>query len=406
MIEITLTLITGISMFLVVYHHVLYPLVLRFAKKHYRKTPVDIEAHHYEFEQSDLFPSVCIVIPAYNEAEWVREKIVNLAVLDYPSDRLTVVLACDGCIDNTAQIARDCQQLPECEGLNLQIREFAENRGKVAVLNRVLPTIDADLVALSDVSALISVDALLIAAAHFRDPDVGVLNSHYQLFHPGSEGEASYWRYQANIKSSEAALGATLGAHGAFYMFRRELFKALEPDTINDDFILPMQIVALGYKAEHDDRIMAIELEQADRAMDHQRRLRISAGNIQQLIRLKRLLLPRYRGVAFAFASGKALRVAMPFLMLTAYAGSLVLSQSSLFFFLAAVGQTLVYGLAVWELNRARPLNSRLLKTLGYIVSGHSAGLLGCLQYLFNRRHGPWKRVYTSLAEKTQELKS
>ena len=406
MLEGILIAATLVSIFLVVYHHALYPVLLGVFQKVFGEPPVDFNNRGYAMLKDESLPRICIVMPAHNEAEWIREKILNLSILDYPSDRLKIVLACDGCTDQTAEIARQCLSLPECEELDLEVREFKQNRGKVAVLNHVVPSLDADLLALSDVSALISVDALLIAAAHFQDPGIGVLNSHYQLARPGSEGEASYWNYQAHIKSSEAALGATLGAHGAFYMFQKELFEPLNPNTINDDFILPMQIVAKGYRAVHDDRIMALELEQADLEMDHRRRLRISAGNMQQLIWLKKLLLPRYRGVAFAFASGKALRVAMPFLMIIAYAGSITLAQSSLFFLLAALLQSLLYGLAVWALYLPADSRPRMINTLSYIVAGHVAGLLGSLHYLFNKPCGPWKRAGAQLTEKTSELKS
>ncbi len=404
MIDTLLISITLLSMFMVIYHHAIYPVLLGLLKKRLKAETVAFTPRHYAaIDDSDL-PGICIVIPAYNEAEWVADKIHNLAFLDYPSNRLQVILACDGCTDNTAEIARECMQLPECADLNLEVREFRSNRGKVAVLNHVLHDIDAALVALSDVSALISVDALLIATAHFQDPKVGVLNSHYRILSPGSEGEESYWKYQSQIKSSEAALGATLGAHGAFYMFRRELFETLDADIINDDFVLPMQIVAKGYRAEHDNRILALELEQADQEMDRHRRLRISAGNLQQLLRLKQLLLPRYRGVAFAFASGKALRVAMPFLMIASWAGSIGLSGSHWFFLVAAVGQTLLYGLAAWAISRKSEPKQRMIKTLSYIVSGHLAGLLGSLQYIFTQQRGPWRRVTEQPADTSQDL--
>ncbi|NMV11706.1 glycosyltransferase family 2 protein, partial [Vibrio parahaemolyticus] len=102
----------------------------------------------------------------------------------------------------------------------------------------------------------------------------------------------------------------TIGSHGAFYTFRTHLFEPLEVSTINDDFILPMRIVLRGYSAIYEPNMLALELEQSSDDADFKRRLRISAGNMQQLMQLKKLLLPRYRGTAFAFLSGKVLRLA------------------------------------------------------------------------------------------------
>jgi cellulose synthase/poly-beta-1,6-N-acetylglucosamine synthase-like glycosyltransferase len=389
-----LSLVTLSAIFLVTYHHLLYPLILKLVE-HRRRAPVKeakFRGYRSADEDSEL-PKISLVIPAYNEADCIAEKIHNLAVLDYPAHRLKIVLACDGCTDRTAHIASSCHQLPECQHLNLEIREYPVNRGKVAILNNVIRDLDCEVVALSDVSALVSVDALLIAAVRFTDREVGVVNGHYQILNPGSEGEAKYWQYQSRLKSSEAALGSTLGAHGAFYLFRRKLFNGLAEDTINDDFILPMEIVAQGYRAAQENRIIALELEQADDQLDRQRRKRISAGNLQQVLRLKRLFLPRYGGVAFAFASGKGLRVAMPFLMFVSLAGSLLLAADSSLFTLLATIQLSVYLLAASEVVFKPEKSNRFSKTLSYIVSGHLAGLTGTLRYIFGGKSKPWRKL-------------
>ncbi len=386
--------LTLVSILLVIYHHIGYPLLLRIARQRRPPQELEIEPRCYSAGGKDqTLPTLSILIPAYNEQEWIAEKIRNLSALDYPAERLRVIIACDGCDDNTASIARKTAREPECLQLSLEVHEFKINRGKVAVINALLPEIETELVALSDVSALISVDALLIAAEQFKNPDIGVLNSHYRILRPGTEGEAAYWNYQSNIKSGEAALGSTLGAHGAFYIFRRALFQPLPVDTINDDFILPMEIVANGYRVAQENRITALELERANQNMDRHRRRRIAAGNLQQLLRLKRLLLPQHGGVAFIFASGKGLRVLMPFLMLTALSGSLLLATEHLLFAVLFVGQLFAYLLAGWQLLFQPQLSHRHIRTLAYLVSGHLAGLTGTLRYLLGLENGRWQRI-------------
>jgi len=355
---------------------------------------VNSHNRHYTPTNTDYeLPTITIVIPAYNEQRWIADKIRNLSILDYPITRLNVIIVCDGCSDETVAIAARTIEENECQHLDIEIRDVKKNRGKVAVINDVMRDIESELVVLSDVSALVSVDALLIAAEHFKDPSIGVLNGHYRLLNPGSTGEAAYWQYQSHIKASEAALGSTLGAHGAFYLFRRSLFQPLAPDTINDDFILPMEIVAAGYRAEYVNSINALELETANDVQDHQRRRRIAAGNCQQLLRLKRLLLPNYGGVAFALASGKALRVLMPFLMIIAFIGSLLLSPEYPLFTFLTTFQLIVYLLASWHLLFRPKRANRLIEILAYIVGGHTAGLVGTLRYLFGLERGRWKRV-------------
>lgn len=261
------------------------------------------------------------------------------------------------------------------------------------MLNELLETLDSELIALTDTSALISIDALLIAAQRFKDPNIGVLNGQYRLVEAGSEGEKAYWDYQSQIKLTEAALGSTLGAHGAFYMFRYALFEPLPADTINDDFILPMKIVAAGYRADYESTINALELEKADDSQDHHRRRRIAAGNMQQLLRLKSLLLPRYKGVAFSFISGKALRVLMPFLMIFTLFGCLLLATDYISFMILAMLQLIAYAMAGWQLFFKSTHCNRVSKLLAYLVGGHLAGLIGTLRYLLRLDKGHWKKI-------------
>ena len=404
MINLLLSGIIIICVVLIIYHHIGYPLFLKWAQPAHAANDTPIEPRQYASRVSDqALPTITLIIPAYNEQQWITDKLLNCAALDYPSEKLNVIVAVDGCTDNTLVLAQQMTQEKSCLGLNLEIREFKNNRGKVAVLNDVINTVDTELVALSDVSALISLDALLIAAAQFTNQRLGVLNSHYCLLEPGSEGEASYWQYQSKIKIAESSFGSTLGAHGAFYLFRRKLFQPLAGDTINDDFILPMQIVANGYIAKQDNRIVSLELEQANNSMDWQRRVRIAAGNMQQVLRLKRMLHPHFKGIAFTFASGKALRVAMPFLMLIALIGSISLATYSVVFLLLAIGQVSLYLLASIQL--VLKFDNKLLNVLVYLVSGHVAGIMGALTYLLNGSKKPWKPVNStaSLKENNHE---
>ncbi|GLS91289.1 glycosyl transferase [Psychromonas marina] len=391
LILISITVMSGL---LVIYHHLGYPLLLRYLTKDKMRTK-NQQANRFYVNSTadDLLPTIAIIMPAYNEAQWIAEKIRNLSVLDYPTNRLQIIIGCDGCSDDTYHLACATAKEPECEHLDIKVLDFKVNQGKVAVVNALVADVDCELVALSDTSALLSIDSLLIAAQRFNDPTIGVLNGHYRLIKPGSAGEQAYWDYQSQIKLSEAVLGSTLGAHGAFYMFRRALFEPLAADTINDDFILPMKIVEAGYRAEYEDTINALELESANNNQDHQRRRRIAAGNFQQLLRLKKLLLPRYKGIAFSFISGKALRVLMPFMMITSLLGSLWLAADYWLFMLLAIIQLSAYCIATYQLIR-KPKNShKVSKLLAYLVSGHIAGLIGTLRYLFRLDKGHWTKT-------------
>lgn len=396
-----LAFVTALSGALVVYHHLLYPLALaRLAARRSSPRPAPWRRRYLESPRDRTLPSLTLVVPAFNEADVIADKVRNLATLDYPSDKLDVVIACDGCTDATADLARAAAAEPECRRLAVTVLEFQENRGKVAIVNDVVPRCGSDLVALSDASALISVDAPLLAAGHFSDPDIGVVCGTYRLMAPGSDGEAAYWRYQVGIKRREGAVGAPLGAHGAFYVFRRELFRPLPADTINDDFVLPMEIVARGWRSVYEPSIVALELERADGALDRRRRRRIAAGNVQQAIRLRRLGHPQFGGIAFIFLSGKALRAAMPLTLLTLFLGSLVLAFQSALFAAALGAQVLVYGLAVIRSMMPRRSAPKVVEMIHYLVIGHLAGLIGAVRYLLGLERGCWRRAAPSMESK------
>ncbi len=387
---------TLLCMALVVYHHVGYPVILKYLARRRQQPPVAyLQRGYRDCSATRSLPSTTLIMPAFNEAGMIEEKIRNLAAIDYPADKLEVVLVCDGCTDDTARIAREIHREPACAHLNLTIVEHGDNRGKLAIVNESVLAATTDLVALSDVSALISVDALLIAVGHFEDKKDGVVSGTYRMFQAGSAGEESYWQYQTAIKTNESALGSTIGVHGAFYVFRTELFSPLPADTINDDFVLPMAIVASGYRAVYEQRINALELECADTAIDHKRRRRIAAGNLQQVLRLWRLLHPRRGGIAFNFASGKTMRVMMPFCLLAAFVGSVILSVHSLLFMALTAAQAVGYGIFLYRhLTITRPA-PKIIDTIHYVISGHLAGLIGSSRYLLGLERSRWRRVAT-----------
>lgn len=384
-------MMTLLCMALVVYHHVIYPLLLKWLSRGQATVEPECEPRRYASQgQDEALPSVTVIVPAYNEARYIADKLRNLAILDYPRDRLTVLVACDGCTDATAQVAYEAAQEPLCDDLDIQVIDFKHNQGKVALINAVMAEVDSDLVAFSDVSALVSVDALLMAAYHFSDAKVGVVSGDYRLLQPASTGEDHYWRYQVAIKTSESQLGSMLGAHGAFYMMRTTLFTPLEADTINDDFILPMRVVAAGYRAVYEPAIHALEQEGSSLDMDQQRRRRIGAGNLQQLLRLMGLLSPKHGGVAFTFASSKALRVLMPVCMLLALLGSAWLAVNSWIFALLFAGQVALYAMAAWVALWPDRVPHSVFRSVHYLVSGHVAAFMGALTYVFQRQSLSW----------------
>ena len=384
---IMLILAHALSVFLIVYHHIFYPILLSIIARSKMDSNCGVKA----IDDTEL-PHITVIIPAYNEEKWIADKILNLSILDYPSTKLSIKIVCDGCTDDTVTIANTYLKYGECEGLNIEVIDHPINRGKVTLINETMQLVDSDIVALSDVSAIISIDALKIAAAAFQDPEIGVVNSQYRIYDSANSIDTSYWEYQSKIKEKESQIDSTLGAHGAFYIFRKELFVELEADTINDDFILPMRIIEQGYKVKQFPNIKALELEPSTQSMNSQRRKRISAGNIQQVIRLKTLFLPQHKYVAFLFTSGKGLRVAMPLLMILAYITNLSLIQYHTIFLVEFILQNVIY-IGVSFNIKYQITKNKYINMLGYLISGHFNNLIGTYQFILGKRNKVWTKI-------------
>jgi cellulose synthase/poly-beta-1,6-N-acetylglucosamine synthase-like glycosyltransferase len=386
------------SAFLIVYHHLVYPLILRMLGN---RQESDRQLSSPPLES---LPSVTVIVPCHNESGVIECKIENLEALNYPRDKLVIVLALDGCTDDTAERAR---KKLSTAAINVKIVEYSVNIGKVAVLNEQIRSSTTDIVALSDASALVNSDALMIAASRLADPSVGVVSSSYCVTDFENAGEQAYWKYQKAVKKGEARLGAPLGAHGAFYLFRRNLWEELPADTINDDFVLPMRIVLAGHRAVYEERIECCELERARSPQEFRRRMRIGAGNLQQVLRLWKLASPRLRGVSFAFVSGKGLRAIMPFVLLVCLASSIALGIREGGVYRLILGSELL-AIAVATIAAIVPNNIKLppkMRALEYLFMGYVATGLGALMLLTGYSSRVWEysrkaKTSASLARK------
>ena len=377
-----------LSLIIVLYHHIGYPMLLhRFASA--RRSLATAGAGGEVFPARTTLPTVTMIVPVYNEALVLDAKIKNIAALDYPRNRLTVVIVLDGCTDASRSIAE--KAVAHCTDLDIHLIEYPQNRGKIAVLNDRIAAADTEIVALSDASSILQPNSIARAVRHFFDPNVGVLCAGYRISAPNGEGERAYWKYQTTIKTDESTLSAPMGAHGAFYLFRRPLWRPLPVDTINDDFVLPMQIVLGGSRAVYDPSITATEIERTTAKLEFRRRVRIGAGNMQQLWRLAALAAPQRGWLAFLFLSGKGLRPLIPFVGLVALLALIQLAWSAPTPTYRALLLMLVVApfVAVTLRSHMRPA-PKPIQWLSYFVEGHLASLIGAVGFLCGRHRKPW----------------
>ncbi len=377
------------SLGLLAYGHVIYPAAMIAAA---RLLPARRPPHQTRDEAA--VPSIAVLVPAFNEARVIARKIETLAAADYPRDRLRVVIGDDGSWDGTAREAR--RAASRNPALNVEVVAFAENRGKVAVLNELVAGSSEDLVVFTDASALLPENALRRMAAHFADQDIGAVGVGYEAFDLGADEVAAYWSAQTRIKIGESRVSGLIGAHGAGYAVRRTLFEPLPVDAINDDFLIPMLIATRPLPAArrltyprtiYDPSVSARELDRVAERDDFHRRKRIAAGNLQQLA-----ILMRRRGfwrpsIALAVLSGKGVRAATPFLLAAGFLGAALGASEHPYLKIAAAGQTAFVAAALAGLAATRlPVPLRLL---GYALKGTAAAGIGSVEYLAGVRRRP-----------------
>ena len=305
------TLLLWLALGTVIYAYAGYPILLvclrRLFERPVTKRPIE--------------PSVSLLIPAHNEAHVIAAKIENALALDYPPDKLEIVVISDGSADDTAGVARSCVAAQSAEH-RVRVIEHRTNRGKIAVINECMPALRGEIVVFSDAAAMFLPNAVRRLVRSYADSSVGAVSGVYRVSRPDSvtmgAQEDLYWKYETFLKLQEASMGSILGAHGQIHSVRRSLYPYPPPDTINDDYVIPVRVLQKGYRVAYDPE--AVVYEEAHEMTGFGRRVRIVSGNLQQLAEIRGFLWPLRPRCLFYFVSHKVLRLVVPFAMLAALA--------------------------------------------------------------------------------------
>ena len=347
-------------------------------------------------------PKVSLLIVAHNEEVLLEARLANALALDYPPDRLEIVLASDGSTDRTAAIAA------RIADPRVRVVHFPARRGKAAVINEVVPTLTSAVVVLSDANTMMAASAVRHLVRWFDDDRVGVVVGRLVLVDPetGRNVDSLYWRYETFLKQMDARLGALLGANGAVYAIRRRLFTPMPANTLVDDLVLPLMMrLNSGCGLVYDESAIAHEETPADVGAEFRRRARIGTGGFRSLTVLWPLLSPARGWIAFTFASHKLLRWVSPFLLVGAAGSNLALVNRPLYA-IALCAQTIFYLMAIaGAIVPGSNPPVRLVRLVTMFTAMHAALLAGFWQWLAGSRTGLWDRTArTALSAATPAL--
>lgn len=339
--------------------------------------------------EGDL-PTVSLLIAAFNEQAVIEDRLRNALAMDYPPEKLEIVVSSDGSTDRTTEIVR------RYAGAGVRLLDYSHRRGKAAVLNASVPEVRGEIIFFSDANTDVDPMAARKLVRWFKDPRVGAVCGRLVLADPrtGKNADGLYWKYETFLKRCEGRLGALLGANGGIYALRKAVFAPIPDGTILDDFMIPLLAkLRTGCSIVYDGEALAREETPPAIESEFRRRSRIGAGGYQSLGVLRGLLHPRWGWTTLAFVSHKLLRWLCPFFLLGMLASNLLLSGRP--FYQAALGtQVLFY--VVSGVMVLIPARYRLLKPLRLttMFTGMNLALLvGFWRWLWGSQRGAWQRT-------------
>jgi cellulose synthase/poly-beta-1,6-N-acetylglucosamine synthase-like glycosyltransferase len=358
---------------LVFYTYVGYPLWL-WLRAHWAAAPV---------LRSECTPSVSLLMVVRNEDRVLRQKLVNLLQLNYPAEKLEVVVVSDGSTDGTNNILGEF-----AAETRLRWMAHPESRGKAAGLNDGIMAAQGDIVIFTDARQQIEPDAVRVLVQSFADQDVGCVSGELMLGEP-SEGESEkgmgmYWRVEKKIREMESASGSVIGATGAFYGARRELLTAIPEQIILDDVYIPLSILRQGKRVLFDGRARAWDIPDLGSSREFARKVRTLSGNYQ-LVQLAPWSLTSANPERFQFVSHKLMRLLSPFALAAVLVSSFFLPQP--IYRVALISQLVLYGLSLMAISSLAlgPLTRLADAALTFVVL-NTAALVAFANFVTGRK--------------------
>ncbi len=347
-----------------------------------------------------LTPNITLLIPAFNEVDVIRRKLENSVALNYPREKLQILVVDDGSDDGTAEIVR------EFESRGVTLLKQPVRGGKMNGVNRGFSEATGEIVVLSDASPDYEKDSLHKLASPFADSSVGVVVGTLAVWDAQSavaKPAGLYWKYEAALRKWESKTGSTVAVHGNMFAIRRKLYKPLKTSTINDEFSIAMEVMRQGYRVIYEPSAISYDMASATMNDEFKRRARINAGRYQALLSAGYLNAPTF-DLTFRLFSHKFLRPLAPIFMIVTFLANMLvvltmrafenpfgLAQGIWWFLLA--GQIGFYGLALaGMIAEKQGLHIRVLSVPYFFVSSNFAALAGLWRWLRNKQRVTWQK--------------
>lgn len=384
-----MVIVFWISIFLIIYTFVGYGFLLLLLVKIKR-----IFVKPSGFRDDVPLPSVTLLIAAYNEEDLITEKVMNTLALDYPKDKIQVIFITDGSTDKTAEKIRN---FSEVTLLHEDVRG-----GKMAAIKRAIPFIEGDITVFTDANTFLNKEAIKELVKHYQNDKVGAVAGEKRILveesaDASSAGEGFYWKYESMLKKWDYELYSNVGAAGELFSIRTALYEPVESDTIIDDHMIAMRIAEKGYIIAYEPGAYAMETASADVKEELKRKIRIAAGGIQSILRLKKAANPfHYPVFTFQYISHRVLRWTItPFLLILVFIlnGIIAFETGALMYQVIFILQIFFYLFSLIGLYFERKnIRVKALFIPYYFCVMNYAVLAGIVRYYKKNQSAAWEK--------------
>lgn len=376
----------------IIYVYIAYPILIYLLSLFYKKPSIGKYA----------YPTVSILMSVYNEEKNIENKIKNFLELDYPDERLEILIGSDGSTDKTVEKLKSIGTVPFVDrpfmtnGDSIYLYCRSRREGKPGMLNELAAMAKGEILVFTDARQRLDKNALKELVKHFCDQKVGSVSG--ALFYENgnddkpSAGVSLYWEYEKFIRKSESRMGSMLGATGAMYAIRKDLFSELPKDLILDDVYIPMKIVEKGYRAIFDSKAKVYDKVFQNPREEFLRKTRTLAGNYQLFFYLRELFNPFKGKISWQFFSHKFLRLLVPFLLVAVFISNLCILDNYSYKALFAL-QVILYSFAI--LGGILKQKNRIFDISYMFCVMNSAAVVGLYRFLTSKQHVLWEKAET-----------
>ncbi len=315
--------LTLVSFFIFFYVYAGYPILLWFLST--------LGLTKKVLQDEKTLPNVALLISCYNEIEVIDEKIENTLAIDYPKEKLEIIIISDGSDDGTDEAIKKYSEQ------NISLIRQEGRLGKTSAINLAMVEVKAEIVVFSDANAMYEAGAIKKLVRNFADKTVGYVVG-AALYTDGDTNAAAasediYWKYEVALKRLESSIHSVVGGDGAMYAIRSELFITLDAKDIND-FVNPLQIIEQGYRGVFEHEARCFEETAGDFNKEAKRKERIVNRSFRGLMKVKSVMNPFKSGFfSLEIISHKLLRWLMPIFIAVIALGSIYLSYQGYSFF-------------------------------------------------------------------------